>query len=177
MGYPAVRFGRSEWLAAYRSWGMNCGPGALAGVLGLLPDQAHALLPHFARKGFTTEWMMEEALRTARIPWRPDPGIWPAYGLARVLWRGPWWDDPKPFAREYHSHWVGVRGRNGSPDEIFDINAIEQGGWIPFAEWRDNLVPWLLGWDEPEATGGFEVSDAYALDPAALTPAPEKGRS
>lgn len=36
---------------------------------------------------------------------------------------------------------------------VFDVNALCVGGWIPFPEWANELVPWLLEQAEPKATG------------------------
>jgi hypothetical protein len=39
-----------------------------------------------------------------------------------------------------HTHWVASWGE---PPWVFDINALAFG-WIPLAEWSEQLVPWLL---------------------------------
>ncbi|MEP3668983.1 MAG: hypothetical protein ABJN42_19845 [Roseibium sp.] len=167
---PDMAFGLDEALSAQVDWGMNCGPGALAGVLGLSPEEIRQHLPDFPDKQYTNEIMLEAALEDLGVAATIGRGTLPAYGLARVLWKGPWWDDPDPYARERRSHWIGV----SSSDEgrmIFDINAIKAGGWILEQEWRDVLVPWLL--EGGEATGGWEVAETYEIDPGLLPPRPD----
>lgn len=93
------------------------------------------------------------------LDWRPAPGEFPHFGILRVLWDGPW----NGFVpRRLHSHWIGSAG-SGPSLRIFDINAISVGGWISFVEWQTHLRPWLLDLCEPEATGGWEIAEAYEI--------------
>ena len=167
-------FGLKEAEAATRAWGMNCGPGAIAGVLGIDLESALLQIPNFNAKRYTTEIMLEAALEGLGIAASVGRGTLPEYGLARVLWKGPWWDDPRPYAREEHSHWIGVSSGHVDGDRmIFDINAIRFGGWIPEIEWREHLVPWLL--KGSQATGDWEVAETYEIDPDTLPPRRDQG--
>ena len=152
-------------------WGANCGPGALAGVLGLSLDAVRPHLRGFDQKRYTNPSMMRGALRSigAQHDWRVvDLGAdgigwkWPVYGLARIQWCGPWNKPGVPIAASYrHTHWIGVRTgeqdrRTGErPVEILDINCICVGGWVSLDEWSTNVVPWLLKQCEPKATGDW----------------------
>lgn len=159
-----LRFDLAAWRAAYAERGANCGPGAIAGICGLpLNPVLDELGAEFARRRGTTEIMLTSALTRFDIPWRQVPPGLPSYGLARIQWDGPWIDDPSPYARLYHSHWIGT-DLSGATPMVFDINAISAGGWISLSEWDDHLRPWLLADVEPEATGRWWVSDAYEVE-------------
>lgn len=157
---PPPHFGLPEQQDAWERYGANCGPGAIAAMTGHAPGPVAALLgPRFTRIGGTTEFMLEGALTALGLPWRAAPGRFPDYGLVRVLWDGPW----RGFIpRRQHSHWIGS-ARAGANHLIFDINAISLGGWISFIEWESYLRPWLLDLCEPEATGGWEIAEAYEI--------------
>ncbi|MCC7374296.1 MAG: hypothetical protein IT581_06555 [Verrucomicrobiales bacterium] len=62
-------------------------------------------------------------------------------------------------ARYRHTHWVAVDGV-----EVFDINAICAGGWLPMAEWLDGLVPWLLRECGPGNSGGHWVTHVLEIN-------------
>jgi hypothetical protein len=150
--------------AAADAWGANCGPGALAAVLGLSLDAVHPHLENFDQKRYTNPAMMRGALRSLKVDhdWKVGRfGLFPRYGLARVQWEGPWTAPGVPVAAAYrHTHWVGSAMPDRSVSDphdvnIFDINAICVGGWIDLPEWSTQLVPWLLKQCEPKATGGW----------------------
>lgn len=150
--------------AAHDAWGANCGPGALAAVLGLSLDAVHPHLEKFDQKRYTNPAMMRGALRSLRVDhdWKVGRfGLFPRYGLARVQWDGPWTKPGVPPAAAYrHTHWVGSAMPNrpvSDPHDvkIFDLNCMCVGGWVPLSEWSESVVPWLLKQCEPKATGGW----------------------
>ncbi len=165
-------FTADEAQKAFDAWGCNCGPSALAAVKNLTLDEARKLLPGFDLKRYTNPTMMRGALemiqkqtgfsyewRTRRIDTASGnaTGIvlgFPAYGLARIQWTGPWTRPGVPPKVAYrHSHWVGSRAH---ATEIFDINAVSYcGGWIERSQWENSLVPWLLKELEPGADGWY----------------------
>ena len=67
---PDMAFGLEEALSAQADWGMNCGPGALAGVLGLSPEEIRQHLSDFPDKQYTNEIMLEAALEDFNINFR-----------------------------------------------------------------------------------------------------------
>jgi hypothetical protein len=92
--------------------------------------------------------------------WKKREKVWPHYGLARIQWEGPWTAPGVPMAARYrYTHWVGAQ-RLGRAANIwvFDINAICVGGWIPLAEWSEQLVPWLLKECHPKANGKWHIT-------------------
>jgi hypothetical protein len=152
--------------AAADAWGANCGPGALAAVLGLSLDAVRPHLSGFDQKRYTNPKMMRSALDSLGVAYgwqtlgwqRPAIACLPENGLARVQWAGPWTDSGVPWAAaQRHTHWIGSRRAAAKPSclvEVFDINCICVGGWVPLAEWSQSVVPWLLEQCEPKATGG-----------------------
>lgn len=165
-----LAFDRAELERAHDAWGCNCGPGALAAVLGLRPDDVRPHLPGFERKRYTNPMMMLEALLALQVDqlWRPlkpmppHPDMWPAYGLARIQWEGPWTAPGVPMRARYRqTHWVGFcRAYNGDVG-IFDINAMDDrpgSGWCSLWDWSAEVVPWLLKEAVPRASGHWHAT-------------------
>lgn len=168
---PLLRFSAAESRRAFDDWGSNCGPGALAGMLGYTLDELRPHLREFEAKRYTNIALMTAILRDLKVPHaitRPHKDgseRWPQYGLARIQWTGPWTSAAyaeNSRVKDRHSHWVGVRRLlNGL--YIFDINAMNVGGWITYEEWSKQLVPWLLEQCEPYASGGWYVTHNVAI--------------
>lgn len=151
-----MKFTIDECQRAEDAWGFNCGPAALCAVLRKSPDGVRPLLGDFEAKRYTNPTLMYAALKlagvTARTTYRGDvPAAFPdvTHGLVRVQWGGTWINPGVPMGARYRrTHWVAMRtGR-----EVFDVNAMCVGGWLEFAEWETQLMPWLAnqavpGWD------------------------------
>jgi hypothetical protein len=163
---PRVLFTAADAEAAWEAWGCNCGPGAIAGVLGMTLDQVRPHLPGFETKRYTNPSMMWAALRSLdrRFSVSHATDAWPRYGLARIQWEGPWTRPGVPPAAAYrHTHWVGSFIGADGVQAVFDINAMSAGGWITRACWSGDLVPWLLAETTPRATGGWYVTHGVEL--------------
>lgn len=159
---PRVVFGVDEAEDAYRRLGANCGPGALAGLFSITPSQAVDFIPGFVDKGHTKETMMRLALDALGCSWDESLETWPRFGLVRILWDGPWWDEGM-IARFMRSHWVAsVQCPDGH--YIFDINAINAGGWLSLEQWADECVPFILR-DSKQATGKWSLWESFEVDP------------
>lgn len=161
---------------AYDEWGANCGPGALAGVLGLTLDQVRPHMGDFERKGYTNPTLMFAALRSLGVKYHRVDFIttegqprrhWPARGLVRIQWEGPWTKPGVPMAARYrHTHWIGAA--KGPLDDvgIFDINCINNGsGWVALADWERIIVPHILRECEPKASGAWHQTHVLELGP------------
>lgn len=156
---------------AANQWGFNCGPGALCGVLDLTPDELRPDLLDFEQKRYTNPTLMQDILRRRGVPFRlvyrgdgPAPAVaYPPLGLVRVQWAGPWTKEGVPMSARYRqTHWAGVRsGKCGR--EVFDVNAIAYGGWLPWAEWAEQLVPWLIRACVPRASGEWWPTHVLAI--------------
>ena len=188
---PPLAFGASEMRAAFEAHGANCGPGAIAALTGVTPCDVLGVMPDFARRRITTEGMLcraVAALGGRAAPVAPDAMC---LGALRIAWEGPWWQAGTPASLLSRTHWIAVArpaplapricARGVAPgDRVFDFNAIGVGGWISGAEWRADLVPWLLARAVPGATGRWIALDAYAVvAPAAsrcrMRPGPRPG--
>jgi len=156
-----IRFSVDEANHAGKEWRFNCGPGAICAVLNMTPAELRPRMLTFEAKGYTNPKLMKDVLRNLDVSWaevfrseeRSKRVIWPAVGLVRVQWAGPWTNPGVPLTvRQRHTHWIGVRP-GALPREVFDINATCVGGWVFWEEWTGQLVPWLLKQVEPKATG------------------------
>lgn len=171
-----LRFTAMDLEEAHEAWGCNCGPGALAAILGLTLDQVRPLMGDFEQKRYTNPTLMLESLRRAgaRLSYRGghlDPADMPNYGLARIQWEGPWTQPGLPMRARYrYTHWVGScridqpragRGRLG----VFDINCMNSGGWVGFDDWSDAIVPNILKQCVPRADGKWHVTHAIEVTP------------
>ena len=154
-------------------WGFNCGPGALCAVLNKTPEEIRPHLRGFEDKGYTNPSLMARILRDLKIPFRRlfestrEPEIddwkWPDFGLVRVQWSGPWTKPGVPIRVRYrHTHWIAHR-KDNSFGEIFDVNCLSAGGWVPFNEWTMQVVPWLVKKVEPKSDGKWWPTHCWEL--------------
>lgn len=147
-----LRFTLDDARQAYGDWRFNCGPASLCALLSLTPREVRPRLLDFERKGYTNPTLMFSILRGMgtrhRQTYRSDDSDWAGKvpfgfgtaGLVRVQWGGPWTAPGVPPAARYrHTHWAAFAG-----GQVFDVNAMGVGGWLPFAEWSDEMVPWLI---------------------------------
>lgn len=156
---------------AHAEWGMNCGPAAVAAILGMTLDGLRPHLGDFEVKRYTNPTLMWRILRNAgaRFSYRVgDLGKWwPSYGLACVQWEGPWTAPGVPVraARRY-THWVGADAMNRQNIGIFDVNALGNGtGWCALADWETGIVPWILRESVPRASGGWHITHVVEIEP------------
>ena len=162
--------------AAADAWGMNCGPGAIAGILGKTLVEIRPHLGDFEKKGYTNPTLMFDILGRLGVRWKKIEKVWPHYGLVRVQWEGPWTAPGVPMAARYrHTHWVGAqRLERAGAVWVFDINAICVGGWIPFEEWSGQLVPWLLKECETKADGKWHITHSLEIALASVDRSTER---
>ena len=75
----------------------------------------------------------------------PAPSAFPVFGLAFVQWGGPWLlEGVNPKARYRFTHWVASwRDPTGDRTTLFDVNALDVGGWISKFGWVTEIVPTL----------------------------------
>lgn len=163
---PKAPFTVEDAKRANEAWGANCGPCALAAVLGC--NLNPKLIPGFEAKRYTNPSMMANALDAARVKWRynrkPSGGDlkFPDYGLARVQWEGPWMLPGVPTGARYqYTHWVASCGEAW----IFDINAIDEGGWISYQDWVNELVPLLIRECSQRGSGGWHLTHSIEVLP------------
>ena len=168
LGPPLLNFSEADANRANDAWGANCGPGAIAAVMGMTLDGIRPHLGDFESKGYTNPLLMGHALRSIGRPWRrisQKPLSWPEYGLARVQWEGPWTAPGVPERVRYrHTHWIAACADYTHGTAIFDINCIRVG-WVSLEVWREKVVPWLLSECEPKADGNWHLTHAIEVAP------------
>lgn len=161
------RFTLADAERANDEWGCNCGPAALAAVTGRTLDEIRPLMGDFERKRYTNPTLMFDSLMRTGVKFWWNTGMLPAHGLCRVQWEGPWTKPGVPVRARYrHTHWIAMQNPLHSRllDQIhrdagiFDINAMNSGGWIAYSEWATTLVPWLLKECEPKADGKWHFT-------------------
>lgn len=64
-----LQFCHEDGARAWREWGCNCGPTALAAILGLTLDEVRPHLGDFEQKHYTNPRLMAQALRSAGASW------------------------------------------------------------------------------------------------------------
>jgi hypothetical protein len=163
-----LRFTADDAQRAFDVWGSNCGPGAIAAIMGMTLDELRPYLGDFERKHYTNPTLMRETLERLGRPYRylKHPLTWPQYGLARIQWHGPWMRPEVPMRARYrHTHWVGAWSTVTRGISIFDINAINSGGWVSLENWTEKIVPWLLSEAVPRADGQWSITHAIEIEP------------
>ena len=158
-----LRFTPEQAERAYNDWGCNCGPTALAAIMGMTLDDVRPLIPGFDAKHYTNPTMMNEALRSIGRPWAKIGAIWPKYGLVRVQWEGPWTNPGVPMRARYrYTHWIGAEIGRASIG-VFDCNALGNGtGWSDLKDWAAIIVPHLTG-GYPRASGAYHLTHALQI--------------
>jgi len=162
---PLYPYDEKEARLAWEQWGCNCGPSALATMLGLKLDDVHHHIPYFDERRYTSPTMMKDALVSLGVKFTPKvtlPGskLFTIYGLCRIQWEGPWTKpgvNPKWAYRQ--THWVGAMlWEAWNETYIFDVNS----GWSDAKNWASETVP-LLTKETPRATGDWFVTHRWEL--------------
>jgi hypothetical protein len=167
---PAPAFSPLEADSAGEEWGFNCGPGALCAALGLRPEQVRPHLIGFDEKRYTNPTMMFGALKSLGVAYRTQSApqgaklTWPKLGLVRIQWGGPWMKPGVPMGARYRqTHWVASWVSKLGTLAVFDINAIESGGWLNLGTWEIDIVPWLLKECVPRNDGTWTMTRAIEV--------------
>ena len=94
----------------------------------------------------------------------------PHEGLARIQWEGPWMTAGVPIVERYrHTHWVASMFVAGEEQNIFDVNCMCVGGWVPLSEWSGSVVPWLLKQYQPKADGHWHITHCIEVEMPEVT--------
>jgi hypothetical protein len=170
---PTLRVTYEDGERAFNEWGANCGPAAIAAVTGKTLDELRPFLGDFESKHYTNPTLMFETLRRLSVNFEvthradvllPSMLGFPAFGLARIQWGGAWTKPGVPMQARYRqTHWV-ASCHGPSSRGIFDVNALNSGGWVGFADWRDVIVPHLLT-AYPRSDGTWWVTHGIEVYP------------
>lgn len=134
-------------------------------MLGKTLEEVRPHIPLFGQRRYTNPSMLFEALRCLGARWEMcwDKN-WPVFGLARIQWEGPWMEPGAPVvSRSRWSHWVGACARDRRNIGIFDINAIDIGGWMSLDDWKADIVPEIIKRHVPRGNGGWHLTHSLNL--------------
>ena len=157
---------------AQEEWGANCGPGAVALMLGWTLDEIRPYMGDFEKKTLHQHHahapgagQYRRHLEQGQTKVNPDNG-WPEFGLVRIQWHGPWMNHWA--GKQRHTHWVGAATCQSTGTVlVFDINTlseINETGGCTLDRWRMSIVPWILQHCEPKADGKWSITHAIELD-------------
>lgn len=133
---------------AYGAWRANCGPCAVAALLGREVNAVRELFEPWP--GFTNPTLIRRAVERAgrRIATSTEKTV--QSGLGFVQFEGPW-EAGGARAAYRHTHWVALaRGRETLM--VYDAAAGEDGGWVQVGLFSALIIPLYLE-SEPKATG------------------------
>lgn len=137
--------------AASDSWGANCGPSAIAAILNRSLAETRPLLNDFEQRGYMNITHVQNALRTAAVPFRSRLKVRPVCGLVFIQWGG---HEKKPAYAQYRfTHWIAVLR-----DQVFDVNLPTVAHWN---YWQKTL-PSLMK-DEGQGDGTFFIRSAIEI--------------
>ncbi|HEY1189889.1 MAG TPA: hypothetical protein VGE74_19725 [Gemmata sp.] len=149
----------SDVYAAHVLWGANCGPAALAAVLGRELSGVRELFPRFPDKPWCNPTQMKAAIDAAGVPWsvlnRQFNPRSPKPVLAFLQIEGPWCAPGVPIGAAYrHTHWVGLSG-----PMVYDVNFAE---WLTSVDWATEIMPLILA--GTKGATGWSVRTRIELD-------------
>jgi hypothetical protein len=170
---PMPLFDANDATYAADTWGFNCGPAAVATMMGMTIEQLRPHLGDFETKRYTNPMLMWAILKSVGAKWKAKSvrevllsahDAWPDYGLARIQWEGPWTSPGVPIVARYrHTHWVGAM-RIGNERGIFDVNCMNSGGWVSLSHWTRIMVPFILKQCHPKANGDWHLTHSIEVD-------------
>lgn len=169
------RFNEADAMGASAAWGCNCGPAALAFVMGLTLDEVRPHMGPFEQRGYTNVTNMRESLRSVGGSIDRVYEGWPptGLGLIRIQWGGPWIIDGNPARWAARAtHWVASQRTGGSHLYVFDIN----GGRRTYDSWLHDVVPAIIA-SIKRADGTWSISHSWGIvsSPAPAAPKPSTG--
>ena len=149
---PTLKFDHDDAQRASDEWGCNCGPSALAAILGRRLDEVREACEavQFTERGYMSPTMMRMAIAKlgAKIVFaRVKPGLqWESgntfakHGLVRIQWGGPWIIDGKAARwASCQTHWIATCWSDNELS-VFDIN----GGLMHYDHWLAEVVPAII---------------------------------
>lgn len=117
---------------AFEDWGANCGPAALAAVLGIPLAELRPHLGDFEQRRYMNPTHMMQACQRLRLHGTTNKR-WPSIhelALVFIQWGGPWLKPGVPVGAAYrNTHWIALAGI-----AAYDVNV---GHWIHRADWTD----------------------------------------
>jgi hypothetical protein len=136
---------------AWDQWRANCGPCALAAILGQTVMSVRPLFQDFARRPYVNVTHMKGALGMAGVRYRSLGAQRPPQGLCFIQWGGY---EHRPIAEQYrHTHWIAVQGPS-----VFEVNAPELVSWETWIR----VMPRLIC-EEKRGNGTFTIRTGLSV--------------
>lgn len=136
------------------SWGANCGPAAVAALLGREVAGVRELFEPWP--GYTNPTLVKRALERAgrRVTKSTEQEV--QQGLGFVQFEGPW-ERGGARAAYRHTHWVALARRQWlntgrSVLMVYDAAVGENGGWVQIEVYSAQIAPLYIANDKG-ATG------------------------
>lgn len=139
----------SDIETAYEEWGANCGPCALAAIVGKKLSEVHPHLAEFAKRKYMNPTHIKNALESMGIAFRSLGAHFPQNGLAFVQWSG--FEKRPVFVQYQHTHWIAVKD-----GQYFEINTPPGDNWVSPALW-ERVMPAFIAEHIKGATGSYFV--------------------
>lgn len=176
---PGPIFTKRDFEVANNQWGCNCGPSAIAAVLGLSLDEVGNLMKplQFHSKRFTNPTMARGTLRAAGVRIRElslrdrEQNVFPRRGLVQIQWTGPWTREGANKRWAYmHTHWIaawetmresGYLGEMQIFTEVFDCNVIDFV--CPLNNWQLFVAPKLAA-SIPRGDLGWFIKHSWEIE-------------
>lgn len=155
--------------AAHDAWKANCGPTALAALLGMELAAVRPAFPWFPERPWSSPSQIMQAIVSARgeqnatrlsvdryAGARGEVTRLPSFGLATIQIDGPWCQLSNPRVAYRYTHLVASQKVDGEV-WVYDVNAgpdERPGAWGPSGWWAQHIMP-LLVQGKKGATGWF----------------------
>jgi hypothetical protein len=134
---------------AHAEWGANCGPAALAAIIGSpLAAVKDAFQRYgFGQRGYCNPSQMVQAVRdlghSAELTRHARTGIrgreFPQHGVVFLQFTSEY-IDCLPIPAQYRlTHWIGMHSFGGDSLCVYDVNS----GWEPWQDWCVEVWPRL----------------------------------
>jgi hypothetical protein len=147
-----------DLLEQNRLWGANCGPSALAAILGMTAAEVRPIVErvqggrflNYMNAGHLTDALRQVGREVWRVECLRGQVRWPsARGLCVIQFDGPWCEPGVPVKARYRYTHIVASIRGGAL--IYDGNA---NRWLPMQEWKDKIMP-VLQRDVKRSTGWY----------------------
>ncbi len=153
----------------WQEWGANCGPSAIAALVGREVKDVRAVVERLANgdknkrcgrsgwwlghmhAGHLSDTLCELGLEPRRTNFKPGEGRWPKKGLAMIQTEGPWCHPPsKSTARFRYTHTIAVVDAGPAIGiTVYDGNV---EAWVKEKWWAEKVMKGLVE-GEKRATG------------------------
>ncbi len=138
-------------------WQANCGPCALAAVLGLKVSAVREFFADFDKRQYVNPTHMKAALTAAKVQFSTVKQT-PKRGLLFIQWGG---FEKAPIAAQYRqTHWIAVNA-----GLVYEVNAGDdfEGAWVLAREWELVMPKMMLDVLPKQYNGQYSIRTAIQV--------------